>query len=196
MKSTTILVTFLGILTAVAALPLSNVHINVGTTSQALEGRFVDENDPIFARYVEPTSEISERDYADGVQVVKPRQYEQLADAQLEIRSPAPGIKGALKKALELASQSSKFSKIWRTTASGADGSSAYTDNNIRFDRDGPRRVLQINAQTQDPTLKKFIQAQRRGTHTQLAVLDITGQTGTAKEMKAFIKQALDEATK
>lgn len=78
MKFTTILFTFLGLLTAVAALPLSEVYVRYDATSQALQERFVDENDPIFARYFGPTTEISERDYEDGL--VEPRQYAKLAE--------------------------------------------------------------------------------------------------------------------
>jgi len=104
------------------------------------------------------------------------------------------GITKALKSALKKAAQTSKFSKIWTPTAAGANGKPAFTDDNIRFDRDGTRRVLQINAQTEDATLKKFIHA--NGTHTKLAVIDIEGQTGTEEEMQAFVKKAIEEATK
>jgi hypothetical protein len=76
MKFTSVLLfTFLGLLTAVAALPLSAIHPHYDTSHTQLEERFVDENDPIFARYFGgvSTPELSERDYADGV--VEPRQY-------------------------------------------------------------------------------------------------------------------------
>ena len=74
-----LLFTFLGLLTAVAALPLSNrVNARDGGASQALEERFVDENNPIFARYFGPASQlISERDYADDD--VESRQYAEAA---------------------------------------------------------------------------------------------------------------------
>jgi len=104
------------------------------------------------------------------------------------------GITKALKSALKKAAKSSKFAKIWTPAASGANGLPAFTDDNIRFDRDETRRVLQINAQTEDPTLKKFIKA--NGTHKKLAVLDVQGQTGTQEEIEAFVEKALEEATK
>lgn len=104
------------------------------------------------------------------------------------------GITKAIKSVLKKASQTSKFLKIWTPTAAGANGKSAYTDTNIRFDRDGTRRVLQINAQAEDPTLKKFIKA--NGTHTKLATIDIEGQTGTEEEVNAFVKKAVEEACK
>lgn len=79
MKFTNVLLfTCLGLLTAVAALPLSANHPHYNTIHN-LEERFVDENDPIFARYFggASTPELSERDYADGV--VEPRQYAEAA---------------------------------------------------------------------------------------------------------------------
>lgn len=78
MKFTILLFTFLGLLTAVAALPLSEINARDDATGQALEERFVDENDPIFARYFGSTYEISERDYADGI--LEPRQYAKAAE--------------------------------------------------------------------------------------------------------------------
>ena len=84
MKYTSVLLfTFLGLLTAVAALPLSDINSRDGGASQALEERFVDENDPIFARYFGPASQlISERDYADDD--VEPRQYAKAAEYVVE----------------------------------------------------------------------------------------------------------------
>jgi hypothetical protein len=82
MKFTSVLLfAFLGLLTAVAALPLSAIDAHDGGAPKALEERFVDENDPIFARYFGPTSEliISERDYADDIQVER-RQYVKAAE--------------------------------------------------------------------------------------------------------------------
>lgn len=95
---------------------------------------------------------------------------------------------------LKNASKASNFKKIWTPTAVGANGKSAFSDNNIRFDRDGTKRVLQINAQTQNPTLKNFIQ--KNGTHKKLAVIDVEGETGTQKEIEAFVKKVMEEATK
>jgi len=79
MKFTSVLLfTFLGLLTAVAALPLSAIDARDGAP-EALEERFVDENDPIFARYFGPTSELmSGRDDADAV--LEPRQYAKAAE--------------------------------------------------------------------------------------------------------------------
>jgi len=99
------------------------------------------------------------------------------------------GIATVLKNALDKASQSTKFAEIW---IPGANGSSAYVDDNVRFICDGTRRLLQINAQTEEPTLKKFIK--KYGTHTNLAFLDVAGQTGTKEEKDAFVQNAIGDA--
>ena len=102
------------------------------------------------------------------------------------------GITTALESVLCKASQSTKFAEIWTPTAAGANESSAYIDDNIRFICDGTRRVFQLNAQTDEPSLKKFIK--KNGTNTTLAVLDVAGQTGTKEEKEAFVEKAISEA--
>jgi len=103
------------------------------------------------------------------------------------------GIATVLENVLYKASQSTKFAEIWTPTAAGANGSSAYIGDNVRFTCDGTRRLFQmINAQTKEPTLKKFIK--KYGAHTNLAFLDVAGQTGTKEEKDAFVQNAIRDA--
>jgi hypothetical protein len=95
----------------------------------------------------------------------------------------------ALKSALQKASQSSKFKKIWTPTAVGADGTSAYTDDNLRVDRDATRRVVQVNSQTQIAAFKKYLKD--NGSHAKVAVVNVAGQTGTNAEILAFIEKII-----
>jgi len=87
MKLTTICFTFLGLLTAVAALPLADFETRSTASEQALEERFVPDDDPIFARYFASTSEITERAYLDPDAPVEKRWV------QMVVKAVAEGVK-------------------------------------------------------------------------------------------------------
>src|SRR5260370_1120753 len=81
-----------------------------------------------------------------------------------------------IRKLIAQAAKDSKFRKVWTPTAQGAEGARAWQNADFRVDRGGQagQRVLQVNAETQQSTLKKWIRDQgKKSTHAALAKFQV-----------------------
>ncbi|KAH7903147.1 hypothetical protein BJ138DRAFT_197405 [Hygrophoropsis aurantiaca] len=90
------------------------------------------------------------------------------------------GMRSALLDLLEKAVKTSKFKKVFEPTPFNGGGRRAFQNNDIRVDHGEPgtgMRVLQIQGQTENPTLKKF--QQKKGTHAKVAVVKVDEGAGS-----------------
>ena len=103
-------------------------------------------------------------------------------------RSVATKIKNRLRAAVDSKKRKSFIQKVI-LNPDGAAGQTAWKTEDLRFDY-GHRGYLhlQVNNETRSKVLRRYIQSLRKGTHTPIARVYVSGLKGTDKDVNKVLR--------